>query len=187
MQAFPNTVRISADASFFVMLAAGLLLLPMNWLLAALCAAVFHEVCHYIALRLCGVGAVELRITCRGAVMQCGCLSAGKELLCALAGPAGGLLLALYLPGFPALGICALAQTAFNLLPIYPLDGGRALRCAASMLLQPEAARRLCLILRLGAQTVMAVICIYLSFGLGLGIAPLAVLLLLVGKKDLAN
>ena len=49
------------------------------------------------------------------------------EILSAAAGPfCGGLLLLLY-PYSREIFICALFQTVYNLLPIYPLDGGRIL------------------------------------------------------------
>ena len=59
-------------------------------------------------------------------------MTAGGELLCALAGPFGSLLLALLLRHVPELAICGLIQGVYNLLPLYPLDGGRALRCLFS-------------------------------------------------------
>ena len=52
-----------------------------------------------------------------------------RELFCALAGPVGSLLLVTLQAWFPLLALCAFVQGCFNLLPLYPLDGGRALAC----------------------------------------------------------
>ena len=65
--------------------------------------------------------------------MEVSGLDTKGELLCALAGPVGSLLLAL-LP-FPMLALCGLCQGLFNLLPIMPLDGGRVLGCILEMTL----------------------------------------------------
>ena len=51
----------------------------------------------------------------------------GAELICALAGPGGSLLLGL--APIPELAVCGLIQGLFNLIPLMPMDGGRALGC----------------------------------------------------------
>ena len=76
----------------------------------------------------------EFRLCAGGAVMEATPMSAGRELLCVLAGPVGGLLLASFYRGIPRVAICAAAQSAFNLLPVYPLDGGRAMGCMVELL-----------------------------------------------------
>ena len=48
-----------------------------------------------------------------------------REIISILAGPAGSLLLIFFYPVLPELSVCAGIQGLFNLLPIYPLDGGR--------------------------------------------------------------
>lgn len=94
---------------------------------AAIAAA--HELGHLLALRLCGVRLRALRLGAFGAVLEHAPTSCGKELLCAAAGPCVNLLLWLLLPaGSPAAAI-SLGMLLYNLLPIYPLDGGRILRC----------------------------------------------------------
>lgn len=108
--------------------AAGILLLPANWMLSCIAAAAFHECCHLAALKLCKITVRQIRIGFRGASIVTGALTPVQELFCAAAGPIGSFLLLLMIRWLPILAILGLAQGLFNLLPIYPLDGGRILR-----------------------------------------------------------
>lgn len=130
---FPKpSVRISGAA--FLNLALLILLLPLRWVAAAACAAAFHECCHILAVRLCGGRITAFRIGQGGAVLETGALSTGHELICALAGPAGSFLLLVASQVWPRLALCAFVQGVFNLMPVYPMDGGRVFRCAATLL-----------------------------------------------------
>ena len=72
--------------------------------------------------------AVEIHAT--GAEIHTGAMSRGVELVCSLAGPTASLAAAWAGKHFfPEMALAALAQGLFNLLPVYPLDGGRALKC----------------------------------------------------------
>lgn len=177
--------RVSVDAAFCIMAAAAFLVLPLKWLFAVFCAATVHELFHYLALRLCRVQVYSVRIGWGGAVMETDPMSAGKEMICALAGPLGGALLAVFTPVFPAVAVCAFVQSAFNLLPIFPLDGGRVLRSIVSLFAPPVAAKKICAVMQIGAQAVLLLVGIYFTVQLHLGILPLAVSLLLLGKKTL--
>ena len=105
-----------------------LLAVPIHWAGACLFAAIIHELCHCLAITLCGERVVRVEIGIRGAKIESSPLSTGKSIVCALAGPVGGLLLGLGSSTFPRLATCGFLQSVFNLLPFYPLDGGRALR-----------------------------------------------------------
>ena len=124
-------IRIHEDFYFFT--AVLLLLLPLRWIVAAFLAALFHKLGHYGAVRLLGGSVVSGEISCHGAKMTAAPMSPKAELLSVLAGPAASLLLLLLRHLFPRIAICGLIQGVFNLLPIYPLDGGKALRCIKYM------------------------------------------------------
>ena len=136
-----------------VLLAVFILFSPAELLLALLSAAAFHELGHALALRCCGGHVKCLRLTVLGAEMvlaDASRLSYGAELLVTLAGPAVnlGLCAALSVLGarWEALYLFAAAQLVlglYNLLPIRPLDGGRALWLLCAWCLDPFAADRL--------------------------------------------
>lgn len=125
-----------------------LLLLPLNWLISAFAAAAFHEFCHYIVARFLKVPIGEMRIDICGMKLEVSGLTYDREFLCAAAGPVGGAALLLLYRIWPRLSLCALIQSAFNLLPFYPLDGGRMTYCLCCMFTTPESSRRICLALQ---------------------------------------
>ena len=119
-----------------------ILVIPLNWLLAAATAAVFHELSHSAAILLLGGKIHGLKILPDGIRMETSPMTAWQEILCSLAGPLGSLLLVLLGKHTPRIALCALVQGCYNLLPVYPLDGGRALRCLLGWFLPPKAAKK---------------------------------------------
>lgn len=120
---------IRLDPWTCIYLALLFLIMPLPWLLAAVTAAAFHELCHMAAVRAMGGRVEGMRLGIIGAVMETDLPSRAREGLAALAGPAGSFLLVSLYRWLPHIAICAFVQGIFNLLPLYPLDGGRALRC----------------------------------------------------------
>lgn len=110
-----------------------LLTIPLDWFFAALLAAVIHEMCHLLAIFFCKGKCGSVFVGCTGAVIDISPMDTKKELLCAFAGPAGSFSLILLCHVFPKLSICGCVQGAYNLLPVYPMDGGRMLRCILEM------------------------------------------------------
>ena len=134
-------VYFSTGSYFLLMLL--LLLLPFQWMCAGAIAICFHEICHYFAIKILAENSPGVRFYSYGARMPLPEMRRGRELLCALAGPAGGVILMVFHTVFPKLAFCAMVQTAYNLLPIYPLDGGRALRCVLELTTEPPRAARI--------------------------------------------
>lgn len=162
-----------------------LLLLPMQWLFAAFAAAVVHELGHYAAISLLGGSVTDVCLGQRGTTMNMTFISSRKEAVCALAGPVGGCLLLLTARYFPRAAICALVQTAYNLLPIYPLDGGRALRAICSIFLTESRAERFCSVVAKVCITAVCILCGYAAFVLRLGVAAFIpwIMIILKSKK----
>lgn len=127
--------RIEIRAGFWLIAGLWLLLLPLRLCVGVVLAAAVHEAGHLLAIRLtCGkVHRVELSAS--GCRIVTGPMTPARELLCALAGPAAGASVILLWRWFPEAAAAAAVQTAFNLFPIYPLDGGRALHALGQILL----------------------------------------------------
>lgn len=127
---------------------AGWFALVNGWrlLTLVLSAAAAHELGHWLALRCLGGRVAALRLNVFGAVMELerAPLSYGGELAAVLAGPAVNLLCGWLLAraGWSTAAGAHAVLGVFNLLPVRPLDGGRALELLVSWTWGPEAGER---------------------------------------------
>lgn len=165
-------IRVEYSGTACVFLALLCLVLPLDWLLAALTAAVFHELCHVIAVIFTGGNIYSLRIDTNGAVMEASMMEPWQELVCILAGPAGSLSLLALSKYIPKTALCGLVQGLFNLIPVSPLDGGRALKCMTGMLFSSKTANRICNGVKWAVLFLIAAAGICGTFAMKLGIMP---------------
>lgn len=164
MRTFPN-------ALVFIIAAVGLLLIPLPWLVAWFLAVMVHELGHYIALWICRIPVYSIRIKISGVRMDTGPMSAGQELICCLAGPLCGLCPLLFAEYAPRLAVCAVIQSCYNLLPLYPLDGGRGVRCVLQMLCSTNISM-VEIFIRFGCVCVLIILGVVATFVLKLGTVP---------------
>ncbi len=180
------TFRIRKEV--YLYLAGALLLLPLRCLLAFTVAATVHELSHILMLRILRIRIYTVEFGVFGARIETACMSPWQELPCALAGPISGFALLLFFRWMPLTAIFGIFQSLYNLLPVYPGDGGRILHSCANLLLPPIAAQKVYRIIEMLFLISVAVIGIYFAFCLRLGLIPIAISALLIGgsrKKDL--
>ena len=167
-------MRIKIRTEFYIILSSACFLLDYRWVLGWIIAAAVHELFHCLALILCRQEICSIEIGMWGAEIMTDAMSARKEVICALAGPVGGLLCLLCSKIFPRLAVCAFVQSAFNLLPVYPLDGGRALRCFLE-LIAPKRYSALARIIEGIISAGMMIAAAYFTFFLRLGYLPVTI------------
>ena len=116
---------ITIDSGFCILCAVCLLLFPAKLVFAWFFAAFIHELWHYVALKTFKIKILRISVHANGVIMQTAPVTYAQEILSALAGPIGGMSLVLFAPQMPIVALCAFLQSIHNLLPLYPLDGGR--------------------------------------------------------------
>lgn len=120
--------KITIRPGGYIGCAAAILILPLRWLCCAAIAAIVHELAHITVLCLLQIPIWQVDIGLSGAKIHIPDLSPGQEILCAAAGPVASLMLLFLTPIAPMAAFFGFMQGLFNLLPIYPLDGGRIFR-----------------------------------------------------------
>ena len=147
-----------------------LFFVPLKWLFAWLFATGFHEVCHWLAVRLCDGDVYSITVGLGGAKMKCSPMSNKKRLFAVLSGPIGGLFLVLFARWIPRTALCSWLLSVYNLLPLSYLDGGNALKILVgkkAFFLQ----KIFLILLSIGA--------VYVSLILHFGILPLGIVVIL--------
>ena len=137
-----TAAKLHAEPSFYVFWAVFCLLDSEGVLPVFAGAALVHELGHVLAIYACGGQVEYVKLSACGAVIrQSRPLGDPADCTIALTGPAAGMGAALVLSaaGFPTAAGANVLLSAFNCLPLLPLDGGCALSALIAML-PPHAA-----------------------------------------------
>ena len=168
-----KTSCLTVSAGIYFALALLMLLVPLRWILAWSVSVAVHELFHLAAIRCFGYRILALHIGIDGARIQAQQMSLWQEWICAMAGPFGGMLLLLLAGVFPKLALCSAFHTLYNLLPVYPQDGGRAFRCGAKLVFPEKLADFICRFAEYTCLAGVGALGIYGTFILNAGAFPL--------------
>ena len=118
----------------------------LGWIDSSACccflfAVILHELGHILALKLWRIKIVSVRFFMCGARIDTACLPYGVEVACAAAGPLVGVVIGVVMIcRVPLFAMISIGLSIVNMLPLYPLDGGRILRSVLLMMLTHERA-----------------------------------------------
>lgn len=150
---------------------------------AFLAAAAAHEAGHVMAIYLVGGRVTGIRLGMCDAKIETRGLGFRQEIFCALAGPGMSVLVCLALrKAYATCAAISLLLGLFNAMPVYPLDGGRALRAGLCLVLplgRAEAVSNIAGLAVCAAGLAGAVFC---ARAYGLGFAPVALWLVVFAR-----
>lgn len=165
--------KLILDPNLLLSSAVMLLAVPFRWYAAWILASLTHEVFHCIGILLCGSRICSIRICATGAKITTDLSNTAHEIFCLLAGPVGALTLLSLSASFPQVALCALVQSAYNLLPLPELDGGRVMKRTLDLFLAPNVADAICSSTRKVTVLAITALCLLGSLVWRLGIIPL--------------
>jgi len=164
-----DPVKFSVKANTYIYFVLLLFIIPIPWLFAWVTAVLLHELGHYFAIRIIGGKIYQITVGIGGMDMQTSPLADWAHLIAILSGPIGGFLPVLFAQQMPRLAVCCWILSLYNLLPLLPLDGGRALEILFGKRKIFYTLQKILLAMLLGGA-------IYAAIFLKLGILPLAII-----------
>ena len=166
--------KVEVSNSYLLFLCAYACFDQGNSFVPYLLSVAFHEAAHLAAMLALHIPVYGIRFGLRGAEIRAVSLPYRQELVVSAAGPSVNfLLLWLSVRRYPMLSFVNLTLLVYNLLPIYPLDGGRILRSLLRSFLPfkvAEVVERVCV---LSCFALITAFSLYLSFGLQGGMWPI--------------
>ena len=182
-----NRFLLNIRPAFAIISAVAVSVFPLKFVIAWVMASITHELFHIFAICFMNIRIMRITLDGTGSIVETETMLPSQELICALAGPLGGMTLLLFARTIPETAMCALVQSIFNLLPYYPLDGGRALHCLATFLLGEHCANCITAYINIIIIVLLLAVSVFLQLQYHLGVVPLFVTLLLFLRNIKSN
>ena len=174
-----HKVSVSVQPGYLLLVAIGIMILPLKLIIAWIFASFIHELGHIICIMLMKKQIYTISFGASGAIMETEQLENGQELLAALSGPLAGMLLLPLTHYIPLTAMLALAQSLYNLIPIYPMDGGRVIFGLVTHVWGADRGKKIYRIFVYSISVIILIAVVYATIRFSLGLVPLVLLLFL--------
>ena len=168
-----RTIRIKVDGQWYFLYTLVLLLVPLPWVFGWLFAALLHETGHIAALKFFRIRIFEIKIGIFGVQIKTDSIGLLEEAVCALSGPMFGLSIFCFYDFAPYVAFSALIQSCYNLIPVYPMDGGRALRCLMLQCFSDKVSQKVLSCTAVTIIVAFVLLGIWMSVTYSLGMIPI--------------
>lgn len=169
-----NKIAIKWD--FMLYLACSLFVLPVHLVINWLLAATVHEIFHIIALYSLKKRIFNICLTATGTFIETESMLPEEEIYCAIAGPLGGFSGLLFMHVNPYFAVCSFLQSVFNMLPLYPADGGRILCCILSIKFDEEKVHAVSKIISLLSALILNLLLILIMRRTGVSLLTIVII-----------
>lgn len=168
----------------------------LGWLDGSVClfflgSVLLHEAGHLLAIRLLGTSVRSVSLHAGGAVIETDMLTYSRELAAAIAGPCASIFAwAVFLCVNRDLSFISLLLGLVNLIPVYPMDGGRILRCMLHLLLPAHRAAAVLNIVTVGVCCLLMIAACTFAAIYRAGLWPIfaaMVILWRIGQASMGN
>ena len=178
-------INFSVQPYFWLWIALLFVAVPIRFLAAVFASVFFHELSHMIALKVLRYPMIRMEVGFTGMKIYTAELMPVHEIICALAGPMGGFTLIFLAKWLPSVALLGCLQSLYNLLPIYPMDGGRVVSAALRIFLSKRKADTVCTVIQYTVVLVIFTGLIILSvrFRMGVGTIIFGICLLFPALK----
>lgn len=180
-------IQIFISLWVYIVIAMACFIIPWRWVLAWIVASLIHESFHLAAIKICNGSVWQIHFMITGAVIQTDLLLPWQEAVCAMAGPLGSAMLIFLIRYFPETAICGCLQCAYNLLPVYPNDGGRFIKAILECIITQAAAFKTILVINHAVILLLLLCGLYMGIHYSIGPMPVlaAIILWWKTKKSL--
>ena len=180
-----NRIRVCIHPGYLLYFAACVLFLPIKIILAWMAATIIHELGHICCILLLKKEIYSVQFGVFGAQINTETLGIWQEMISAMAGPLSAIFILPFIKKFPIVTMFCILQSIYNLIPVYPMDGGRVVVGVLVYFAGRKRAIKIYIIFIMILMLLFLAGIVYISIRYSLGLLPLILIVIMIIKIKL--